>query len=183
MYTSKLLNKQVAAILSSGGVGVAPTDTVYGILARAASEQAVDRVFRLRERTSTKPCIILISSPEDMLNFGASGADVIRAKPYWPAPITLIFNVKNQPQHLTRGKTSLAFRMPDKLELRKLIKTTGPLIAPSANPETQPTAATIKQAKKYFASNVDFYVGTNTTLTASPSTILDLTGAQPSQIR
>ncbi|MEK7089665.1 MAG: Sua5/YciO/YrdC/YwlC family protein [Patescibacteria group bacterium] len=48
--------------------------------------------------------------------------------------------------------------MPKGVALRSLLKQTGPLVAPSANPEGEMPARTIREAKKYFGNRVDFYV-------------------------
>jgi L-threonylcarbamoyladenylate synthase len=53
---------------------------------------------------------------------------------------------------------SLAFRLPKKVSLLQLIQKTGPLVAPSANPEKQKPAENITELKKYFGKEVDFYV-------------------------
>jgi tRNA A37 threonylcarbamoyladenosine synthetase subunit TsaC/SUA5/YrdC len=49
-----------------------------------------------------------------------------------------------------RDVKTLAFRLPAKKNLINLIKSTGPLVAPSANPEGLTLAKTVKEAKKYF---------------------------------
>jgi L-threonylcarbamoyladenylate synthase len=58
---------------------------------------------------------------------------------------------------LHRGNNTLAFRLPKKPDLIALLKKTGPLVAPSANPEGLIPATTIKAAKEYFGDQVDFY--------------------------
>jgi L-threonylcarbamoyladenylate synthase len=59
---------------------------------------------------------------------------------------------------LHRGTKTLAFRLPSSQSLRTLLIETGPLIAPSANPEGQAPAQNITEAKKYFGDLVDFYL-------------------------
>jgi L-threonylcarbamoyladenylate synthase len=63
--------------------------------------------------------------------------------------------------------------LPAKTKLRSLLKKTGPLAAPSANPEGLPPAKTIKEAKKYFRDRVDFYLDAGR-LDSRPSAILSL---------
>ena len=62
--------------------------------------------------------------------------------------------------YLHRGTDTLAFRLPANVSLRNLLKKTGPLIAPSANPEGQKPARTAAAAKKYFCGQIDFYFPT-----------------------
>ena len=48
--------------LLNGGVGILPRDTLYGLVGRALSRKAFDRIFELKKRNSKNPFIILISS-------------------------------------------------------------------------------------------------------------------------
>ncbi len=49
-----------AEVLRRGGVGVMPTDTIYGIVGSALRPSTVRRIYRLRRRNLRKPMIILI---------------------------------------------------------------------------------------------------------------------------
>jgi L-threonylcarbamoyladenylate synthase len=77
---------------------------------------------------------------------------------------------------------SLAFRWPDKKNLIELIKKTGPLVAPSANPEGKPPAETIVEAKDYFKQEMDFYVAGGK-LKGAPSTIVEIKNGKINLIR
>lgn len=143
--------------LIAGGVGILKTDTLYGIVARADSEAAVERIFDLKTRTPTKSPIVLISSIEQLFDtYDKKTYDFL--DDYWPGPYSIILSSTTAPAWLTRGNNSVAYRLPDDESLRALIAATGPLIAPSANPETLQPAATIRQAQDYFGKSVDFYV-------------------------
>jgi L-threonylcarbamoyladenylate synthase len=61
-------------------------------------------------------------------------------------------------EYLHRGTNTLAFRLPAQAGLRELLLKTGPLIAPSANLEAEPSSETIEDAKKYFGEAVDLYI-------------------------
>lgn len=148
---------EIAALLKNGGVGVLRTDTLYGLVARADSEAAVERVYRLKHRTPTKSPIVLIADIS-MLFDTYDGATIKRLKELWPGKNSIILPSKNGPRWVTRGNGSVAYRMPEHERLRALVAKTGPLIAPSANPESQPPAAAIEEAVAYFGNQVDFYV-------------------------
>ncbi len=95
---------------------------------------------------------------------------------YWPGPFSLVLD-NNDPQFefLHRGTKTLAFRLPKSDHLRDLIKQTGPLVAPSANPAGRPPATTIKEAKAYFGDQVDFYYPSETEpVIGEPSTVIRL---------
>ena len=77
------------------------------------------------------------------------------------------------PEYLHRGTHTLAFRVPDDPQLKNLLKESGPLIAPSANPEGLPPATNIEEAQKYFGDTVDFYINDGERA-GSPSTVISL---------
>jgi L-threonylcarbamoyladenylate synthase len=164
----------VADVLNSGKVAVIPTDTIYGVVARAADEEAVKKVYKIRQRDIAKPCIILIADLEQLKDFDIDKKYLDVAKKYWPGPVSLIFPThKTGINHLTKNTGTIALRLPDNNELRQLIRQTGPLIAPSANPEGLPPATTIDKAKAYFGNQVDIYVD-NGPMPFEPSTLIDL---------
>ncbi len=153
--------KKAAAILKSGGVGVLPTDTLYGIVGSALNKKTVERIYRLRRRDRKKPLIVLISSRRDLSRFGIKPnrgtASVLKKN--WPGKVSIILPCpKPRWRHLHRGTQSIAFRFPKDRLLRLMLKKTGPLVAPSANIAGQPEALTISQAKSYFGSKADFYL-------------------------
>jgi len=153
-------SKQVIEILKKGGVGVLPTDTVYGLVGRAEDKKAVERIYKLKKRNKSKPFIILISDLSDLKKFEVSPSKEIISflKKIWPGRISIILPLQSlRFSYLHRGKKSLAFRIPASIFLRKVISKTGPLVAPSANFEGEPPAVSIEEAEEYFGDRVDFY--------------------------
>lgn len=159
--------------LNSGGVVVLPSDTVYGIMARADDLQAVERLYRLRGRAPEKPFIILVADRWQITDT-EPWTDEHRklAGTYWPGPLSLVAPTSDKtPQYLHRGTHTLAYRIPDDAALRKLLSATGPLVAPSANPENRPTATTLAEAHAYFDDQVDGYVDGGRIADHAPSTV------------
>lgn len=156
-------------VLTKNGVVVMPTDTLYGIVGRAESPVAVERIYKIRKRDKNKPCIILIGDIKELKKFSIilSQEQKNKLKEYWS-----LDSVKNKPRatsvvldcsdekfaYLHRGTKTLAFRLPYPRALRDLLRKTGPLIAPSANTEKFPASENITDAKKYFGDAVDLYV-------------------------
>ena len=169
---------QVISILKSGGVGVLPTDTLYGLVGSAMSPESVERLYTLRKRDTQKPMIILVSSLDDLNLFDIRLDEKIFnfLKTIWPAKISVVLPVPGEKfQYLHRGTQTLAFRVPDKDELRRLLEQTGPLCAPSANFEGQKEATTIDEAKAYFGNQADFYIDEGP-LQSQPSTLVTIVG-------
>ena len=160
--------EKVISILKNGGVGVLPTDTLYGLVGSALQPETVERIIELKNRPEDKKFIILIGREKDLELFGVHLTDFQQEaiKKYWPGPVSLILSTKDG---------NLAFRLPAKEDLRELLQQTGPLIAPSANPSGASPATSIEEAKKYFGDKVDFYIDAGE-LTGQPSKLIDLTG-------
>ncbi len=72
--------------------------------------------------------------------------------------------------------------MPDKSELIELLKETGPLVAPSANPQGKPPAKTIDEAQAYFGDSVDHYEDAGV-VEGEPSTIISFQNGEMTVIR
>jgi len=151
---------EILTILAQGGVGVMPTDTIYGLIGSAFSEKAVERIYKLKGRDTKKPFIILINSVQDLEKFFIfpnMSTKKVLAK-VWPGKVTVILPCdRNELLYLHRGVGSFAFRVPDKVDLREIIRISGPLVAPSANVEGQLPAESVEQARKSFGDMVNFY--------------------------
>lgn len=156
-----MTHSKVIKILRRGGVGVLPTDTIYGIVGSALKIKIVERIYRLRKRNPRKPMIILIGSITDLRRFGVNVDSKTNKilKRFWPGKVSIILPCPSKKfAYLHRGAKTLAFRLPAKKSLRALLRKTGPLVAPSANPEGKPPAKTIREARRYFGDKVDFYI-------------------------
>lgn len=150
-----------AVLLKAGKVGVLPTDTLYGLVASINHESAVRRVYELKHRSLTKPCIILISFRDELARFGItlSEAQAAVLDQKWPGPVSVVFPCGlDVPEWLHGGTHTLALRLPADEALRALLCESGPIIAPSANPEGLPPASSVEEACAYFGDTVDFYV-------------------------
>lgn len=170
--------------LKQGGIGVIATDTLYGLVGTALSPATVERIYTVRHRSPSKPLIILLADGKDVEKFGISSESGPgkAAQRYWPGKISIILPLpedsREKFEYLHRGTNTLAFRVPDKADLRELLTKTGPLVAPSANPEGKLPALDIEQARKYFGDGVDFYTDSGV-VESEPSTLIEI---RPSKI-
>lgn len=171
--TPAQINK-IIDYLKEGETGILPTDTIYGILGSALNKKTVEKIYRLRKRNKEKPMIILISSLKDLKLFNVK-ADERILKKFWPNPISIILPCTDKNfRYLHRGKNSLAFRLPDHPLLLRILKKTGPLVAPSANFEGEKSSETSEEAFNYFRNKTSFYLDAGR-LQSKPSTIISLT--------
>lgn len=167
-------------------VGIIPTDTIYGLVGPALSKKAVQRISRLKKRSKNKSFIILISSFKDLEKFSIkpSSREKRILKALWPGKISVVLSdhpMKNKFKYLESGAESLAFRLPRKSSLIRFLKKSGPLVAPSANPEGEKPAETVEEAKKYF-DGLDFYIDGGRPA-SKPSTLVALKNGRLSILR
>lgn len=165
--------EEIIRLLREGAIGVIRTDTLYGIVGRADNEASVERIYEVKRRTPTKSPIILIHSVGQLFDT-YDEAITTRLQELWPGKTSVILPSSMAPMWISRGNESVAYRLPDDQNLQELLKQTGPLIAPSANPEGKPPAVTIRQAQAYFGNEVDFYVDGGTVEDDTPSKLYRL---------
>jgi L-threonylcarbamoyladenylate synthase len=157
MFTNIAKNHELIDVLKQGGVAVVRTDTLYGIVASANIESAVERVYRIKGRDANKSCIVLL---DDMRSAYGRGDELETDEHRYQSdvPTSFLIHGHGAPNWLLRENNDLAYRVPQPLELKQFLAQTGPLIAPSANPQGQPPARTIAEARAYFKDAVDMYV-------------------------
>ena len=129
---------RAAEILAAGGLVAVPTETVYGLAARADDEGAVARIYGAKGRPSYNPLIVHVSSMEmarKLAEFSPAAERI--ADEHWPGPLTLVLPAKKDAalaSAVTAGLDTIAIRMPGHPVIRALIEMSGfPLAAPSAN--------------------------------------------------
>lgn len=129
---------RAAAILERGGLVAVPTETVYGLAARADSAAAVAKIYTAKGRPSFNPLIVHV---RDVVQ-AAKYAEVSRhaqtlAVAHWPGPLTLVLPLRADAglaSAVTAGLPTLALRAPAHPVMRELLaKVEFPLAAPSAN--------------------------------------------------
>lgn len=148
---------QIVELLNDGKIGVLPSDTVYGVMARAEDQEAVNKLYALKKREN-KPGTIVAASVDQLVELGLKRRYLTAVEQYWPNPLSIVIPSGFELGYLDQGKMSLAVRIPDDKEFIALLEKTGPLVTSSANTPGDPPAETIEQAKKYFGDKVDFYV-------------------------
>lgn len=170
-YFETITEARLIKLLLASGVGVIPTDTVYGLVASASDEKAVAWLYSLKSREN-KPGTIIAASIDQLVELGIKYKYLKAVEQFWPGAISVIIPCGVELAYLHQGASSLAVRIPATSELAVLLGRTGPLLTSSANLPGQTTASNIAEAKNYFADNVDFYVDGGDLSDREPSTII-----------
>jgi len=130
---------KAARILESGGLVAVPTETVYGLAARADSDDAVARIYAAKGRPGFNPLIVHVRDVEQAARYGDFSDPVIEdiAQVRWPGPLTLVVDRRADAalsDAVTAGLPTVALRAPAHPVMRRLLESVDfPLAAPSAN--------------------------------------------------
>jgi len=169
-------NTDLKEILANGGAVILPTETVYGLFARALDEKAVDYVYELKNRPRDKAMNLNIASYEDILAYSKEQPDYLKKiyDAFLPGPLTIILKANGQvPKWINSGLTTVGFRLPNHPVTRELIQAEGPLIGPSANKSGMASGRYFDQIRAQFDFQVTGYQDDDALL-GLDSTILDL---------
>jgi L-threonylcarbamoyladenylate synthase len=173
----------MAAILEAGGVVILPTDTIYGLHARAHDATAVARIAHLKGRDDSQPFIVLAAGSDQ---FAALGIETTAERlesldAIWPAPLTVILPLR-APVAASRGASTLAVRVPALPWLRALARRTGPLVSTSVNRSGEPPLVAPADLAHALLHELDGIADAGP-LRGESSAILDLASAEPRFIR
>lgn len=166
------LSEAAELLLKTDSIGVIPTDTVYGVVARADDQAAVARLYKLKQREG-KPGTVIAASIDQLVELGFKRRYLTAVEQYWPGAISVIIPCADPHlAYLHQGRQSVAVRIPEHLALMGLLQKTGPLATTSANQPGEPPAQNIEAARAYFGDAVDFYVDGGDHSGHEPSTII-----------
>lgn len=165
-------NSLIEHLNKSGEVAIIPTDTVYGVVARAYDPSAVARLYELKHREN-KPGTLIAQSIDQLVDFGFTYRYLKAIEQYWPGPVSVIIPCGPELEYIHQGKNSVAVRIPDDLKLQELMAEVGPLLTSSANQPGETPATTIDEAKNYFGDAVAWYEDGGV-INREPSTILEV---------
>ncbi|MGV3009805.1 L-threonylcarbamoyladenylate synthase [Streptococcus thoraltensis] len=171
--------------LDKGQAVVLPTETVYGIFAKALEKPSVDLVYELKERPYDKAMNLNVASYADILNFSKNQPVFLEklVKGFLPGPLTIILQANEKvPTWINSGLDSVGFRFPSHPVTQKLIAEHGPLIGPSANKSGQESGKYFNTIMQSFDNQVLGYED-DAFLTGIDSTILDLSSDRAKILR
>ena len=173
-----LMMEKIKQELEKGGAVVLPTETVYGLFAKALDEKAVDHVYQLKRRPRDKALNLNVASIDDILYFSKHQPAYLKnlVDAFLPGPLTIILEANDRvPYWVNSDLATVGFRMPSHPVTLNLIREFGPLIGPSANISGHASGVRFKEILKDFDQEV-LGLEDDSFLTGKDSTILDLSG-------
>ncbi len=136
--------QEACQLLDNGDVVAVPTETVYGLAAKASDTNAIAKIFDLKKRPANNPLIVHLSDASQLNDYAkALPKDALKlCDTFWPGPLTLVLEIHLQsiPETARAGLPTVAFRAPQHPLAREIIDAIGPIVAPSANVSGRPSA-------------------------------------------
>lgn len=172
--------------LRAGQLVVLPTDTVYGLGCDAFSSFAVQGLLDAKGRGRDMPVPVLVGSwsTVDGLVLGVPPLARRLIEAFWPGALSLVLpHAPSLSWDLGDTRGTVMLRMPLHPVALELLRDFGPMAVSSANRSGQAPAATVTQAREQLADRVPVYLDGGPAGEPIASTIVDLTGDEPTVLR
>ena len=182
--------ERAAQVLAAGDLVAMPTETVYGLAARADDDRAVARIFETKGRPRDHPLIVHVAGREQALPLAdvwTDGAERL-ASAFWPGPVTAIVRrAQDRVSAAAAGLPTLALRCPAHPVARALLSRCAELgiaglAAPSANRFGRVSPTTAAHVRDEFGDDLLVLDGGACTL-GIESAIVDVSGPEPVLLR
>ena len=194
MLDNDLLQKAIK-ILDNGGLVGIPTETVYGLAADAENQEAVESIYKAKNRPSNHPLIVHLANakaiPRWVSDFNEDAKKLTDA--FWPGPLTIILKKSDiAKDFVTGGQDTVALRCPSHPIAHRLLEIFDRgqgkgLAAPSANSFGRISPSTAQHVRDDLGEKpqgkVDLIIDGGPCEVGIESTILDLSGDTPRILR
>jgi L-threonylcarbamoyladenylate synthase len=179
--------QEAATWICDGGVVALPTDTFYGLGADPFNGAAVRRVFAAKGRGAAQ-ALPLVAADEAQIErqIGRlSPAGRRLAARFWPGPLTLLVDASPAvAREVSAGTGRVAVRVPNDPIARAICAAAArPVTATSANVSGGPATADPDEVERTLGDRIDLLIDVGPTRGGAPSTIVDVTGAEPVLVR
>lgn len=179
--------RKAVEILKQGGLVAFPTETVYGLGAKALDEEAVRKIFAAKGRPADNPLIVHVAEAEqiDLLVAAIPASAEALMERFWPGPLTLIFKRSHRvPAVVSAGLETVAIRSPDHPVAQALIRGLGePVAAPSANRSGRPSPTRGEHVLEELGGVVSIILDGGPCEVGVESTVVDLVSDPPRILR
>jgi L-threonylcarbamoyladenylate synthase len=189
--TSTEIIRDIAGYILNEKTIVLPAKTIYGLSCMYNSGPALKKLYKIKERKSDLPFIILFSKLKDILKFTetiSSDAGIL-IKHYWdceePSPLTIIFKKKAALEDfVTGGRDTVALRRAELKFVRDIIDASTPIVSTSATiSQTDNMPYELKDIPEKILKKADLIVEMEEKLLGIESTIIDATGSEIKLVR
>ena len=179
--------KEPAQIIKKGGIVIFPTETVYGIGTNGLDENAIRKLYEVKQRPLNKPISLLVNNIE-MVEKIAKNITEVEYKlmeRFFPGPLKKKKKKRDiVPDILTSNTNTVGIRMPSGEIAKKLIEFAGvPIATSSSNISGRPSGTNITDIKKDFEGKVDCFIDNGESELGIPSTVIRIIDNIPHILR
>jgi len=174
--TRSAISRAIAALRAGKVIGL-PTETVYGLAAKATDPRAVAAIFEMKRRPADRALTIHMGPALDPLAFAEPVDGWERLAELWPGPLTLVLPARSHvPRSVTAGRPTVGLRVPDDpLAAKVLNDLPEGVVATSANISGHPAVSTAAQARAIFGDALAEALPESST-SGRASTVVSLVG-------
>lgn len=164
---------KIYEVLSSYGIVISPTDTVYGIMGDALNEEVIKKIYRIKRRPFSKPLILLMSDLKMILEYTDNLSDNEIRLLKNVLGVTVILKKNDKISNLiTADSEYVGIRIPDNKDLINIIKKFNkPVVSTSANISDEAVITDVSQLDNDLIKEVD-YIYDGGEIYSEPSTIV-----------
>jgi len=177
--------RRAAEALRAGETVALPTDTIYGLCARATDPAAVEKLYAAKGRRGEKGAPVLIGRMDQLSFLTQPLREKIWERLYvlWPAPLTLVFPAKEDLSPLLIQGGGVAVRFPAQELCQAIARAAGPFAATSANPPGEPPLGDALRIAAQFGEALSLILDGGPFGAPAPSTLADVRGSVPKLLR
>lgn len=159
-------------VIGEGGLVIYPTETAYGIGANALDEEAVEKVYEVKQRPRSKGLTVIVNSLDQAEEYAElNDAEKALVEEFMPGPLTLVAEKKDDvPDNLN---DSFVFRISSSPIARELASE-GPIIATSANISGEKTSYSVDDISDELLKKTDFVLDRGNLPRGPTSTIAEI---------
>jgi L-threonylcarbamoyladenylate synthase len=174
--------REAADVVADGGVIMIPTESFYGLGVDPRRSEGVARIGAMKNRAADMGLPVLCSDWQQIESLVTVPEEYrVRLSRLWPAALTVI--LPSTTEFPAGCGNTLAVRIPSHDALRALLYRVGPLTATSANRHGDGPYTTVSGALGSLASHPDLVLDAGPTAGGEPSTLVDLSGQEPTILR
>ncbi len=189
---------EAVAVLARGGLVAFPTETVYGLAARADLTHAIEKLNEVKNRPAGKPYTLHVGRKSDLRRYvpGLPLVDYFLFQKAWPGPLTGIFQLSSRQESIVTQKLNsdtfanlyhnscIGMRLPDEPLAKAFLSAIDePIVAPSANISDQPSPTSAQEVLDQLDGKIDLVLDNGPTRHGQASTIIKFQGDSYSIIR
>ncbi len=179
--------EEAAKWILAGRIVALPTDTLYGLASDPFSAAAVDALFAAKGRPGERAIPLIAADREQVERVLGPLTPLARtlADRGWPGPLTLVVSApRSLAAAVTGGTGTVGVRVPNHEVARAIARMAGrPVTATSANVSGAPATDDPDRVEAALGDRIEMLVDVGRTAGGPPSTVVDVTGAEPRLIR